>query len=82
MTASGYGSGELIVDGKVVPLIGRPQMCGGNMRGTKAAARGANNWPTLSVKAEGTVPVSCICHIIVAFSRDKCSYGDEGDAAE
>ena len=33
-------------------------------------------------KAEGTVPVSSICHIIVAFSRDKCSYGDERDAVE
>ena len=31
VTASGYGSGELIIDGKVVPLIGRPQMRGGSI---------------------------------------------------
>ncbi len=50
VTASGYGSGELIIDGKVVPLVGRPQMRGGNERGMKGATRGANDSPTLSVR--------------------------------
>ncbi len=50
VTASGYGTGELIIDGKVVPLIGRPQMRGGNERGMKGATRGANDSPTLHVQ--------------------------------
>ena len=47
VSASGCGSGELIVDGRVVPLIGRPQTRGGT-RGMKSAPRrGPSDSPIL-----------------------------------